>query len=132
MVPPMFIEETEASPAESALCLSTQKDHNLQTQTQIHTHESCPLVPTAELPSSTSLGRPFSPAPESSKRPANSNYIRSKIKVSFCRLYCVMQYIHRRSHASLAEKKYLPEIVEQLTSVSLSFFLSFFLSTYHR
>ncbi|KAL2079726.1 hypothetical protein ACEWY4_025470 [Coilia grayii] len=79
-VPALFSEETEASPAESALCLTIQKDHNLQTQ--IHAHEFHPLVPTAELPSSTVLGRPSSPEPETSKKAASSNYIRSKIKVT--------------------------------------------------
>ncbi|KAG5260951.1 hypothetical protein AALO_G00298330 [Alosa alosa] len=82
MIPTVFSEETEASPAEFASFLSTQKDHNLPTQTQIHTHESYPVVPTAELPSSTALGRPSSPGPESSKRPTSSKYIRSKIKVT--------------------------------------------------
>ncbi|XP_063043042.1 putative transcription factor Ovo-like 1a [Engraulis encrasicolus] len=80
--PPLFSEETEASPAESALCLAIQKDHILKTQTQILTREYHPLVARAELPSSTVLGRASSPEPETSKKTASSSYIRSKIKVT--------------------------------------------------
>ncbi|KAK5848192.1 hypothetical protein PBY51_005827 [Eleginops maclovinus] len=73
IIPPSFVMEVEASPAEaSPLCLTKYSLSD--------THRS------AELPSSTALGRPQSPAAEQRtdirRRAQGSPYIRSKIKVT--------------------------------------------------
>ncbi|KAJ8338071.1 hypothetical protein SKAU_G00370370 [Synaphobranchus kaupii] len=76
VVRPLFREESEASPAESAPFFFPRHDHGKQTlfpervpHTQAHT---------AELPSSTAQGQEQSPEPEDQE----STYIRSKIKVT--------------------------------------------------
>lgn len=78
--PPAVWDETEASTAEVALCLSTHKDHNRGTQNYIQ--EPYKGVSTAELPSSTALGQQHSPESERIRSTQNSTYVRSKIKVT--------------------------------------------------
>ncbi|XP_026859624.2 putative transcription factor Ovo-like 1a [Electrophorus electricus] len=80
MTPPALWEETEASTAEVALCLSTRKEHTLCT----HRYPQDPhaMVSTAELPSSTALGQHHSPEIERIRSSQSSTYVRSKIKVT--------------------------------------------------
>ncbi|XP_010901158.1 putative transcription factor Ovo-like 1a [Esox lucius] len=94
--PPPPLVETEASPAETALCLatSTQHQHGKYTLSQEHVHThlrdaSSVTSPRAELPSCTVLGRPQSPGHRSEgtglevkRRAQSSPYVRSKIKVT--------------------------------------------------
>ncbi|XP_030636738.1 putative transcription factor Ovo-like 1a [Chanos chanos] len=78
--PASLKEETEASPAEVALCLSTRKDHGVHTQ--MYTHDSYTVLCSAELPSSTALGQPHSLESPDIRRSQASTYIRSKMKVT--------------------------------------------------
>lgn len=78
--PPLLWEETEASVAEVALCLSTRKEHIMCTQK--YTQDQHTVVSTAELPSCTSLGQHPSPETERIRSSQNSSYVRSKIKVT--------------------------------------------------
>ncbi|KAF7706320.1 putative transcription factor Ovo-like 1a [Silurus meridionalis] len=73
-------DETEASTAEVALCLSTHKERNRCTQKYML--EPCTLVSTAELPSCTALGQQPSPETERIRSTQSSTYVRSKIKVT--------------------------------------------------
>lgn len=79
MSPIALREETEASPAEVALCLSTRKDHSMYTYSQIYTNDPGAVVPAAELPSCTALGQ--SPETEHIRSTHNNTYVRTKIKV---------------------------------------------------
>ncbi|XP_064787105.1 putative transcription factor Ovo-like 1a [Oncorhynchus masou masou] len=80
-----LLEETEASPAETALCLSTATRYESTKRTEsllcdVHSV----MTPRAELPSCTLLGRPQSPGRglEVKRRAQSSTYVRSKIKVT--------------------------------------------------
>lgn len=79
--PPALCEETEASTAEVALCLSTHKERNRCTQNYML--EPYTVVSTAELPSCTALGQQPSPETERIRSTQSSTYVRSKIKVGF-------------------------------------------------
>lgn len=70
-------EETEASPAEVALCLSTRKEYSMYTNSKMFTHDPCAVVHAAELPSSTVLGSET----EHIRSSHNNTYVRTKIKV---------------------------------------------------
>ncbi|XP_036452488.1 putative transcription factor Ovo-like 1a [Colossoma macropomum] len=78
--PPVLWDETEASTAEVALCLSTRKEHIRCTQK--YTQDPHAVVSTAELPSCTTLGQHPSPETERIRSSQNSSYVRSKIKVT--------------------------------------------------
>ncbi|XP_059363535.1 putative transcription factor Ovo-like 1 [Carassius carassius] len=80
MSPVALREETEASPAEVALCLSTRKDHSIYTYHQMYTNDPGAVVPAAELPSCTALGQ--SPETEHIRSTHNNTYERTKIKVT--------------------------------------------------
>ncbi|XP_016143493.1 putative transcription factor Ovo-like 1 isoform X1 [Sinocyclocheilus grahami] len=80
MSPIALREETEASPAEVALCLSTRKDHSMYTYNQMYTNDPGAVVPAAELPSCTALGQ--SPETEHIRSTHNNTYVRTKIKVT--------------------------------------------------
>ncbi|KAF5905421.1 crossover junction endonuclease MUS81 isoform X1, partial [Clarias magur] len=73
-------EETEASTAEVALCLSTHKENNRCTQKYML--EPYAVVSTAELPSCTALGQRSSPETERIRSTQSTTYVRSKIKVT--------------------------------------------------
>lgn len=77
--PQALWEESEASTAEVALCLSTHKKHNRCTQKYMQ--EPYTVVSTAELPSSTALGQQPSPETERIRSTQSNTYVRSKIKV---------------------------------------------------
>ncbi|KAL7880291.1 hypothetical protein SRHO_G00025450 [Serrasalmus rhombeus] len=77
--PPVLWDETEASTAEVALCLSTRKEH---TCTQKYMQDPHAVVSTAELPSCTALGQHPSPETERIRSSQNNSYVRSKIKVT--------------------------------------------------
>lgn len=77
MFPLALQEETEASPAEVALCLSTRKEYSMYTNSKMFTHDPCAVVPAAELPSSTVLGSET----EHIRSSHNNTYVRTKIKV---------------------------------------------------
>ncbi|KAA0723046.1 putative transcription factor [Triplophysa tibetana] len=78
MSPLALQEETEASPAEVALCLSTRKEYSMYTNSKMFTHDPCAVVPAAELPSSTVLGSET----EHIRSSHNNTYVRTKIKVT--------------------------------------------------
>ncbi|XP_016398562.1 putative transcription factor Ovo-like 1a [Sinocyclocheilus rhinocerous] len=80
MSPIALREETEASPAEVALCLSTRKDHSMYTYNQMYTNDPGAVVPAAELPSCTALGQ--STETEHIRSTHNNTYVRTKIKVT--------------------------------------------------
>ncbi|XP_056115297.1 putative transcription factor Ovo-like 1a [Rhinichthys klamathensis goyatoka] len=80
MSPVALREESEASPAEVALCLSTRKDHSIYTSNQTYTDDPGAVVPAAELPSCTALGQ--SPETEHIRSAHNNAYVRTKIKVT--------------------------------------------------
>uniref|UniRef100_A0A8C7DD16 Ovo-like zinc finger 1a n=1 Tax=Oncorhynchus kisutch TaxID=8019 RepID=A0A8C7DD16_ONCKI len=69
-----LLEETEASPAETALCLSTTTRYEFTNLRDEHSG----MTPRAELPSCTLLGRGL----EVKRRAQSSTYVRSKIKVT--------------------------------------------------
>ncbi|KAL0189375.1 hypothetical protein M9458_016474, partial [Cirrhinus mrigala] len=71
MSPVVLREETEASPAEVALCL-------MYTYNQIYTNDPGAVVPAAELPSCTALGQ--SPETEHIRSTHDNTYVRTKIK----------------------------------------------------
>ncbi|KAK3546637.1 hypothetical protein QTP70_031437 [Hemibagrus guttatus] len=73
-------EESEASTAEVALCLSTHKEQKRCTQKYMQ--EPYTVVSTAELPSSTALGQQPSPETERIRSTQSNTYVRSKIKVT--------------------------------------------------
>ncbi|XP_038851638.1 putative transcription factor Ovo-like 1 [Salvelinus namaycush] len=86
--PVPLLEETEASPAETAPCLATTTHYEYTKYTQSHSVRSV-MTPTAEMPSCTVLGRPQSPGRELEgtglevkRRAQSSTYVRSKIKVT--------------------------------------------------
>ncbi len=79
MGPIALREDTEASPAEVALCLSTRKDHSMYTYSQMYTHDPGAVVPAAELPSCTAMGQ--SAETEHIRSTHNTMYVRNKIKV---------------------------------------------------
>ncbi|TSL40961.1 Transcription factor Ovo-like 2 [Bagarius yarrelli] len=78
--PQALWEESEASTAEVALCLSTHKEHNRCAQK--YKQESYTVISTAELPLSTALGQQLSPETERIRSTQSNTYIRSKIKVT--------------------------------------------------
>ncbi|XP_051991348.1 putative transcription factor Ovo-like 1 [Xyrauchen texanus] len=82
MSPLALREETEASPAEVALCLSIRKDHSIYTNNLMYTYDPCAVVPAAELPSCTALGQHQSPETEHIRSSHNNTYVRTKIKVT--------------------------------------------------
>ncbi|KAJ8007971.1 hypothetical protein DPEC_G00099880 [Dallia pectoralis] len=93
LYPPPPLVETEASPAETALCLTTSTRHYHAKYT-LHDASSV-SSPTAQLPSCTVLGQPQSPGHRSEanglevkRRAQNSPYVRSKIKVTTGELPC--------------------------------------------
>lgn len=73
-------EETEASPAEVALCLSTRKENRMYTNNKMYTHDPCAVVPAAELPSCTAQGQ--CSETEHIRSSHNNTYVRTKIKVT--------------------------------------------------
>lgn len=86
IVRPLFVEESEASPAESAPFFPPRHDHGQQTRVPARAPHA--LTHTAELPSGGAQGvrgREPSPEPERRDEAEESTYIRSKIKVSIRR-----------------------------------------------
>ncbi|XP_062849314.1 putative transcription factor Ovo-like 1a [Trichomycterus rosablanca] len=78
--PPVLRDETEASTAEVALCLSTHKEHNRCAQKYMQ--EPYTMVSKAELPSCTALGQQHNSEIERIRSSQSSTYVRSKIKVT--------------------------------------------------
>ncbi|KAK6323019.1 hypothetical protein J4Q44_G00053580 [Coregonus suidteri] len=81
-----LLEETEASPAETAPCLSTTThcQYAKNTHSLLHDVHSV-MTPIAELPSCTVLGRPQRlevTGLELKRRAQSSTYVRSKIKIT--------------------------------------------------
>lgn len=101
MSPIALREESEASPAEVALCLSTRKDHSIYTFNQMYTDDPGAVVPAAELPSCTALGQ--SPETEHIRSAHNNTYVRTKIKVRLLENVCLCYVDLRSSFGSIKQ-----------------------------